>query len=120
MMRIASLAGLMALSAVSASAAGNLALGRPATASSVEAATTFVASNAVDGALTSRWASVEPAPNPEWIYVDLGSPASIARVVLRWEAAYAKGYQIQASNDAATWTTLYSTTTGVGGTETLT
>jgi hypothetical protein len=40
-------------------------------------------------------------------------------VVLRWEAAYGKAYQIQTSNDAATWTTIYSTTTGKGGVETL-
>jgi len=35
------------------------------------------------------------------------------------EAAYAKAYQIQVSDDGLTWNTIYSTTTGAGGTETL-
>ncbi|MYS24726.1 coagulation factor 5/8 type domain-containing protein, partial [Streptomyces sp. SID4948] len=45
--------------------------------------------------------------------------ASITQVVLQWEAAYATGFQIQVSNDAATWTPVYTTTTGAGGTQTL-
>ena len=32
-----------------------------------------------------------------------------------WEAAYARSYQIQTSNDGANWTTVYSTTAGNGG-----
>jgi len=40
-------------------------------------------------------------------------------VVLYWEAAYGKSYQIQVSPDAANWTTIYSTTLGAGGTEDL-
>jgi len=39
---------------------------------------------------------------------------------LNWEAAYGKQYQIQVSNDASTWTTLYNQTNGAGGVETLT
>src|SRR5258708_1113820 len=117
---IALLAAILAFSAATASAAGNLALGRPATASSVEAGTTFTAANAVDGVATTRWGSSDPAMNPEWIYVDLGAAFAIGRVVLNWEAAYAKSYQMQTSNDTASWTTIYSTTTGAGGVENLT
>jgi hypothetical protein len=40
-------------------------------------------------------------------------------VVLNWEAAYAKAFQIQVSADGANWATVYSTTTGTGGTQTL-
>ena len=40
-------------------------------------------------------------------------------MVLNWEAAYGKAYQIQTSNDATNWTTIYSTTSGTGGVETL-
>jgi len=40
-------------------------------------------------------------------------------VVLNWEAAYASAFQIQTSNDGTTWTSIYSTTTGTGGTQTL-
>ncbi len=40
-------------------------------------------------------------------------------MVLLWETAYGKAYQIQVSNDATNWTTIYSTTTGDGGTDDL-
>ena len=51
--------------------------------------------------------------------MDLGSSQSICKVVLDWEAAYAKAFQIQTSTDGSTWTTIYSTTAGTGGTQTL-
>src|SRR5258706_2813254 len=92
----------------------NLALNKPATASSVESGTTLTADKAVDGSTTTRWGSVDPATTAHWIYVDLGASTSISRVVLRWEAAYAKAYQVQVSDDASTWTTVFSTTTGDG------
>jgi hypothetical protein len=90
--------------------------GRPATASSVEAGT-FPASAAVDGNAGTRWSSA--FSDPQWLQVDLGSGATISRVILQWEAAYATAYQIQTSADAATWTTIFGTTTGGGGTQTL-
>ena len=93
-----------------------LSQGRPATASSTENAT-FPASAAVDGNTGTRWSSA--FSDPQWLQVDLGATASISQVVLQWEAAYASGFQIQTSNDAATWTSIYSTTTGTGGTQTL-
>jgi beta-glucanase (GH16 family) len=92
---------------------GNLALGKPAAASSIEGAG-FEAAKAVDGSATTRWASVEPAPGTEWIYVDLGASYTVGRVVLNWEAAYATSYQVQVSSDAANWTSIYATTTGNG------
>ena len=96
----------------------NLALNKPATASSVESGTTFTANLAVDGSTTTRWSSAYS--DPQWIYVDLQATTSISRVVLRWEAAYGKAYQIQTSPDASTWTTIYSTTTSDGGVDDLT
>src|SRR5579859_7695018 len=94
----------------------NIALNHPATASSLENAT-FPASNAVDGNTGTRWSS--QFSDPQWLQVDLGSTQSICQVVIQWETASGKAYQIQVSNDAANWTTIYSTTTGPGGTETL-
>ncbi len=91
----------------------NLALNRPATASSVESGTTFTANLAVDGSTGTRWSS--NYSDPQWLQVDLGAVYSINRVVLNWEAAYGTAYQIQVSNDASTWMTIYSTTTGNGG-----
>ncbi|MEN3309768.1 MAG: beta-glucosidase, partial [Micromonosporaceae bacterium] len=96
---------------------GNAALGRPATASATENAGT-PASAAVDGDTGTRWSST--FSDPQWIQVDLGSSQQICQAVLTWEAAYATGFQIQVSPDAVAWTTIYSTTTGTGGTQTLT
>jgi F5/8 type C domain/Ricin-type beta-trefoil lectin domain/Putative Ig domain len=94
----------------------NVALGKTATASSLESAA-YPASNAVDGSLSTRWSSA--FSDPQWLQVDLGSTQSICQVTLNWEAAYATAFQIQTSNDANTWTTIYSTTTGTGGNQTL-
>ncbi len=56
--------------------------------------------------------------------MDPGRPRLLARplcqVALTWETAYATAFQIQVSADGTTWTTVYSTTTGTGGTQTLT
>jgi hypothetical protein len=87
----------------------NLALGRPATASTAPAN----AKLAVDGSAGTRWASA--VSDPQWIRVDLGTAQAIARVKLVWEAAYALAYRIQVSNDATNWTDVYTTTTGDGG-----
>src|SRR6266851_2352203 len=94
----------------------NVALNHPATASSLENAT-FPASNAVDGNLSTRWSSA--FSDPQWLEVDLGSTQSICKVTLNWEAAYGKAFQIQTSNDGSTWTPIFSTTTGTGGTQTI-
>uniref|UniRef100_UPI0011801D77 discoidin domain-containing protein n=1 Tax=Streptomyces sp. rh34 TaxID=2034272 RepID=UPI0011801D77 len=76
------------------------------------------AGNAVDGDGGTRWSSA--FADPQWIRVDLGSPAVLSRVELAWEAAHAKSYRIELSTDGTTWTTAYSTTTSAGGNETLT
>ncbi|HEU5473411.1 MAG TPA: discoidin domain-containing protein [Actinophytocola sp.] len=94
----------------------NTALGRPATASSAESAGT-PASAAVDGNPGTRWAST--FSDPQWLQVDLGGTVTVCQVVLSWEAAYATAFQIQVSADATGWTTIFSTTTGTGGTQTL-
>ena len=94
----------------------NAAQGRPATASSIENAGT-PASAAVDGNTGTRWSSA--FSDPQWLQVDLGSTAAVCQVVLQWEAAYGRAFQIQVSADATTWTSIFSTTTGTGGTQTL-
>jgi hypothetical protein len=94
----------------------NVAQGKTATASSTENAG-FPASNAVDGNTGTRWSSA--FSDPQWLEVDLGSTQPICQVVLQWEAAYGKAFQIQTSADNSTWTTIYSTTAGTGGTQTL-
>ncbi|GAB3845005.1 hypothetical protein GCM10027610_060440 [Dactylosporangium cerinum] len=92
--------------------ATNLALNKPATASSVENAGT-PASNAVDASTTTRWSSA--FSDPQWIQVDLGATYTVNRVRLQWEAAYGSAYQIQTSPNGTTWTTVRSVTGGNGG-----
>ncbi len=94
-----------------------LSQGHPVTASSNGGC--CPASNAVDGSTSTRWASAANV-DPSWIYVDLGATAQITEVKLIWDASCATAYQLQTSNDHATWTNIYSTTTGDGGTDDIT
>lgn len=96
---------------------GNLARNRPTTASSTETVN-FPAPQATDGDAGTRWSSAYS--DPQWLQVDLGSTQAVNRVVLRWETAYGKAFQIQLSDDRTTWRTAYSTTTGAGGVQDLT
>ncbi len=91
----------------------DLARGRPVTVTSVEPGSSHVGANAVDGVSTTRWGSA--FADPQSITVDLGSARRIDRVRLTWEAAYARGYQIQVSDDNSAWRTVHTTTTGDGG-----
>ncbi|WP_030462399.1 DUF1996 domain-containing protein [Kitasatospora sp. NRRL B-11411] len=87
---------------------------KPVTASSVESAS-FPAAAVADNNLATRWASAWS--DPQWVQIDLGGTASVSHVELDWEAAYASGYQLQTSNDATTWNTVYTQANGTGGTE---
>jgi hypothetical protein len=94
-----------------------LSQGHPATASSSENGS-FVASNAVDGNTGTRWSSA--FSDPQWIQVDLGAAHSISKIVLNWEAAAGKAFQIQTSADGVTFgSPIYTTTTSTGGVQTL-
>ncbi len=95
----------------------NLALNKPATASSVENGS-YPASNAVDASATTRWSSA--FSDPQWIQVDLGATYTVSRVRLLWEAAYGSAYQIQTSANGTSWTTVRSVTGGNGGEDDLT
>ncbi|MFE0025899.1 penicillin acylase family protein [Amycolatopsis sp. NPDC059021] len=96
----------------------NLAARKPVDATSHE--TGFYNSppdNAVDGNPSTRWAS-------DWndnqsITVDLGSKQQVARVILRWEAAYGKAYKVQLSDDGVSWRDAVSVTEGKGGVDNL-
>ena len=93
-----------------------MARNRPAFCSSIEDSR-YLCRYAVDEDLATRWSS--QFSDPQWIYVDLGAPTRIERVILRWETAYGQAYRIQTSNDAITWTDIYSTSAGDGGVDDL-
>ncbi|MDG6103607.1 discoidin domain-containing protein [Dactylosporangium aurantiacum] len=90
----------------------DLALGRPAAASSVEGAA-YEPRFAVDGDPRTRWSSA--FSDPQWISVDLGRLWLVSRVVLRWEAAYGVEYDLAVSADGTTWRTVWRTGEGAGG-----
>src|SRR5829696_3913717 len=114
---IAAAVAVSGLPGTAAAADPLLSQGRPTTASSIENAGT-PASAATDGNAGTRWASA--FSDPQWIQVDLGTTATVTQVTLQWEAAYARAFQIQlAAAAGGPWTTVYSTTTGTGGTQTL-
>ncbi len=95
----------------------NAAQGRTATASSVEGADVS-ADKAFDGDAGTRWSS--QFSDPQWVRVDLGTGRAICQVVLQWEGAYGRSFEIQTSADGSSWTPIYTTTTGTGATQTLT
>jgi len=94
-----------------ASGSSNLALGKTASASSVE-----------NGHISPRAGLRRKRHDPmvfnvcgfELISVDLGAPKALGRVVLRWETAYGKAYQMQVSSDNQTWSTVFTRTMGRG------
>lgn len=87
----------------------NLALGKPARASSVENAGT-AAANAVDGQGVNgtRWSSA--FTDAEWLYVDLGATYNVNRVKLMWEAALGKNFAVEISLDTVQWVPLQTVT----------
>jgi len=92
--------------------------GKTAWASSSEGG--YVAGNAVDGNLDTRWGSnwsTDPNPADAWWAVDLGDEYYISRVEIQWENAYAKEYKIQISNDKnfSTFTDIAYVNNGDGG-----
>ncbi|MER5988927.1 discoidin domain-containing protein [Streptomyces sp. NPDC001787] len=94
----------------------NVAAGRPAEASSFQPDSVGCpcpAAYAVDGSFATRWAS--GWSDREWIQVDLGTKTSFRHVQLAWEAAYAKAYTVQTSDNGQDWTTVHTVTEGNGG-----
>ena len=79
----------------------DLALGRPATASSSESSS-LAPDKANDGDSTTRWSS--SFADGQWWKVDLGSTNQVDTVSLNWEAAYASSYKVQVSTDGSTFT----------------
>ncbi|MFC8624605.1 discoidin domain-containing protein [Streptomyces anulatus] len=94
----------------------NLASGKPAEASSFQPDSVGCpcpAANAVDGSFDTRWAS--DWADQQWIQVDLGATSSFDHVQLAWEAAYAKAYTVQTSDNGQAWNTVHTETAGNGG-----
>ena len=57
--------------------------------------------NAVDGNPRTRWASA--AEDNQWIRVDFGDNVTFDQVEIDWEAAYARTFVVQISDDGEQW-----------------
>jgi endoglucanase Acf2 len=93
----------------------NIALGKPATATSSNATNILTYLN--DGDLGTRWES--DYVDAQTVTINLGGQFDLDKVVLTWEAAYSKVYNLQISTDNVTYTPLYSQPSGNGGREEL-
>jgi hypothetical protein len=89
----------------SANPGTDLALQKTATASSVDNDSDGP-QNATDGNAGTRWSSAYE--DNQWIQVDLGTSMAFDSVVIVWEQAYAEDFQVQVSDDGATWTSVAS------------
>jgi hypothetical protein len=107
---------ILTLAARNGAGGPDLALGRPATAS-----TTYPGNppgNATDGDPKTRWAvSLAGRSDPaSWLTVDLGAPTTVDRVEISWESAFGAEYRIQGSDDGQTWRDLRTVTPSTPGT----
>ena len=85
----------------------NLSLSGTATASS------GIAALAIDNDGGSRWESA--FTDPQWIVVDLGTKKTITDIIVSWEAANAKDYTIETSDDNIDWSTRITNANMAGG-----
>ena len=96
---------------------GNIAQGRASVSSPTENGG-FKAFNAFDGSMQTRWAS-DQSDDKAWLQVNLGRNQTLCQMVLHWEAAYAQAFEVQVSDDAQSWETVYEETDSEGGVQTL-
>ncbi|MBD0400630.1 PKD domain-containing protein [Flammeovirga sp. EKP202] len=96
---------------------GNLALYQPVTASSVEEGAN-TAESVNDGDQLTRWSSLYE--DPSWIAVAFDQEYSVNEVKLYWEGSYSSQYEIQVSQDGASWNTVYTNNAGTGGEDIIT
>jgi hypothetical protein len=77
----------------------------------------YAAEFAVDGDRQTRWASAQTGDRPGWLEVDFGREVTVDELVIHWERAAAKAYEIRVSSDRKTWQTIHQQPDGSGGTE---
>jgi hypothetical protein len=85
----------------------DLALNKPATASSIQKEgnpNDYRASYAVDGNNRTRWGS--DYKDSQWIYIDLQAFYTVNRVVIHWEDANPNTYRMEMSDDLSSWNLL--------------
>ena len=84
-----------------------------ATASSTEEG--FAPNLAVDGLANTRWSS--SFADAQWWEVQFGEEHVLGKVIISWEAAYAKKYRVLILNRSNEWVEVASKSNGQGGSE---
>ncbi len=69
-------------------------------------------SNAFDNNSQTRWSSI--FSDRQWLQIDLGRNEDLVGLIINWEAAYARSYDVLISEDGKNWEDVYSTTQGEG------
>jgi hypothetical protein len=87
--------------AIAKVSASNLALGKPASASSEESEHPAQAGN--DGKLETRWCAASGAV-PQWWQVDLGAAVTLTNTQIIWEHCAQHKYRIEVSSNQTNWT----------------
>lgn len=119
----------MAIMTALASGNENLALGKPATASSSYPGKPWTPDKAVDGDTSgsdSRWSSKratgttnegdgDVGTKEQWLQIDLGTVTAVEQVNIYWEAAFATRYEIQTSLDGEEFQTVKECTATEAG-----
>ena len=85
---------------------------------STEESYELTASNAVDGDMSTRWASV--FEDDQWLLLDLGKAIELTGIEIHWENAYAGEYKVLLSKNEKNWDEVFSTEDGMGETEEVT
>jgi alpha-L-fucosidase len=83
--------------------AGDIALGKPATASSEETAKGNLIRNGNDGDAATRWCA-SSGDLPQWWAVDLGDSVTVTNAQIMWERNAAYQYVIEVSTNQTNWT----------------
>lgn len=94
----------------------NVALGKTVTSSGTEGVG-FAESNITDNSTTTRWSS--NFADDAWFVIDLGAIYNINQLVLNWEGAFGKKFEILVSTNGTNYSRVYQQTNGNGGIETL-
>lgn len=71
------------------------------------------AARASDGNFSTRWSSL--FSDPQWLMMDLGEARAISTVVVRWNNNHGVDHEVQCSDDAKTWKTVFEQKSGPGG-----
>ncbi|MFC2092173.1 discoidin domain-containing protein, partial [Elusimicrobiota bacterium] len=67
----------------------------------------LLAANAVDGKMTTRWSSGHY--DPQWLEIDYGRIKEFVGMIIYWETAFGRDYDVLVSEDKSKWEKVYST-----------